>query len=201
MTDQLLAEGWRHFGEHFFRYNLGIFNDEIRRVYALRIDLSRFSFSKSQRRTLNRNNDLETVFRPAAITAETIALFELHKHRFSFGVPESIFDFMSAEPAMTPNETLECAVLDGGRLVATSFFDVGSNAVSSIYGMFDPSEVRRRLGILTMLREIEFALEHRKKYYYHGYIYEGNSFYDYKRRFRGLEVYDWQGSWVEYTED
>ena len=199
-TDQLLAGGWRHFGEHYFRYNLGFYDSEIRRVFALRIDLSTFSFSKSQRRTLKRNEDLETVFRPARVSDETHDLFERHKQRFQHAVPESIYDFVSPEPASVPCEGLECAVYDGARLMAVSFFDVGKIAVSSIYGMFDPEETNRRLGIFTILREIEFALESGKKYYYHGYIYDGNSFYDYKKRFRALEIYDWNGSWLKFRD-
>ncbi len=200
-SDRLLALGWRHFGEHFFRYNLAIHEDEIRRVFALRIDLASFRFSKSQRRTLNRNADLSTSIRPAEVDDATHSLFERHKLRFTHSVPGSIFDFISTEPATCPIETLECAVSNGPELVAKSYFDIGETSVSSIYAMFDPGEARRRLGILTMLKEIEFALEHRKKYYYHGYIYEGRSFYDYKKRFAGLEVFDWYGSWLSVEPD
>ena len=63
-----------------------------------------------------------------------------------------------------------------------------------------PEETQRSLGILTMLLEIDFALRSGKKFYYHGYAYEGNSFYDYKKRFSGLERYDWRGNWKSYTE-
>ncbi len=198
-TDQLLARGWRHFGEHFFRYNLGYYGSEIRRVFPLRVDLSELSFSKSQRRILNRNEGLETQFRPARISDETHELFHRHKRRFNQGVPESIYDFLSADPSTIPCEALECAIYDGNRLMAVSFFDVGFESISSIYGMFEPDETSRSLGILTMLRELQFALAAGKKYYYHGYIYDGNSFYDYKKRFRGLEIYDWNGNWRKYS--
>jgi arginine-tRNA-protein transferase len=199
-ADQLLAQGWRHFGEHFFRYNLGYYEEEIRRVYALRVDLSEFKFSKSQRRTLNRNADLESRIALAEISKATHELFERHKKRFTHGVPESIYDFLSPAPATVPSETYECAIVNGERVLATSYFDVGLESVSSIYAMFEPEETRRSLGILTMLREIGFALENGKKYYYHGYIYEGESFYDYKKRLSGLEIYDWQGSWLKFED-
>ena len=48
--DTLLADAWRHFGLHFFRYNFGVYEDEIRRVMPLRIRLADFTFSKNQRR-------------------------------------------------------------------------------------------------------------------------------------------------------
>jgi len=156
--DLLLADGWRHFGAHFFRYNLGVYQSEIRRVLPLRIRLAEFKLSKSQRRVLRRNNDLETAVRPITLAPETIALFDRHKRRFRSGVPASIYDFLSNEPATLPCEAFEVNVRRDGELLAASFFDVGECSVSSIYGIFEPTETARGLGILTMLKEIEFAL-------------------------------------------
>jgi arginine-tRNA-protein transferase len=200
-TDMLLAQGWRHFGEHFYRYSIGFYGNDIRTIYALRINLSRFKFSKSQRRIFRRNEDLKTIIRPIEITDEKLDLFERHKVRFSQGIPESIYDFLSPTPATVPCDGREVSVYDGERLVAAAFFDVGRLSVSSIYAMFDPVESHRSLGVLTMLLEIQFAIETGRPYYYHGYAYEGNSFYDYKKRFRCLEVFDWQGEWVDFVDD
>ena len=49
-----------------------------------------------------------------------------------------------------------------------------------------------------MLKEIEFAREKRQNFYYHGYAYEGESFYDYKKRLSGLEAFDWKERWEPY---
>ena len=201
-TDSLLAEGWRHFGEHFYRYNLGYYKYDIRTVYALRVNLDKFSFSKNQRRVLKRNLDLRTVIRPIEVTGEKEALFERHKKRFEYGIPDSLYDFLSYEPATVPCEGLEVCAYRDKELLAAAFFDVGKESISSVYAMFDPAEsLQRSLGILTMLLEIRYAFETGKKFYYHGYAYEGNSFYDYKKRFRGLESYDWVGSWADFRED
>ncbi|HEX8250080.1 MAG TPA: hypothetical protein VF599_18040 [Pyrinomonadaceae bacterium] len=198
--DALWREGWRHFGAHFFRYNLGFYEYEIRRVVPLRIRLADFKFSKSQRRVFNKNRDLETVIRPVRIEAEKEKLFERHKRRFKSGVPDSIYDFLSGEPAAVPCEALEACVYEQGNLLAASFFDVGKESISGIYAMFEPSAEKRSLGILTMLLEIRWALENGKKFYYSGYAYEGNSFYDYKKRFSALESYDWRGNWQNFAE-
>ena len=199
--DELLAHGWRHFGTQFFRYSLGVYEFDIRRVIPLRIRLDRFSPSKSQRRILNRNRDVSVEIRPTNITDEAMHLFHCHKRRFNFGVPDSIYDFLSAEPASVPCEGREVAVSLDGRLVAVSYFDVGEHSVSAIYGMFDPEFPRRSLGIFTMLKEIEYARSRGKDLYYQGYAYEGNSFYDYKKRFRGTESFDWNGNWFAAGED
>jgi len=197
--DILLADAWRHFGTHFFRYNLAVYRGEIRRVIPLRVRLSDFRLSKSQRRILRKNDDLHTEIRPIAITLESEALFHEHKQRFDHGVPGSIYDFLSHEPATVPSDGRELAVYCEYKLVAVSYFDVGEISVSSIYAVFAPDESARSLGIFTMLKEIEYAIETGRTLYYQGYAYEGESFYDYKKRFSALEQFDWKGEWTPLT--
>lgn len=197
--DLLLADAWRHFGTQFFRYSIGVYESDIRRVIPLRIRLENFSLSKSQRRVVRQNWDVHVLIRPIEITDEAIALFERHKQRFKSGVPDSIYDFLSGNPSRVPCEALEIVVQLDGRLIASSYFDVGERSVSAIYGMFDPDLKGRSLGIFTMLKVIAFAIEHGKEFYYQGYSYEGRSFYDYKKRFRGTEAFDWNGNWAPFV--
>ena len=196
--DALLADGWRHFGENFFRYNVGLHEYELRRVLPLRIRLKNFILSSSQRRTIKRNQDLQTVIRSIEITPEKETLFKKHKQRFKHSVPDSIYDFLSNAPADTPCEALEVCLYNQKKLLAASFFDVGRAATSGVYAMFDTEENRRSLGIYTMLLVIDFSLKNSKAFYYPGYAYEGNSFYDYKKRFSALETFDWNGSWKRF---
>ena len=198
--DLLLKDGWRHFGTYFFRYNLGVYEGGIRRVMPLRIRLSDFCLSKSQRRVLRRNADLDVSIGPFCVTPETHDLFERHKRRFRSGVPNSIYDFIARDAESSPTELFEITVRDNGSLVAASFFDLAEQSVSAIYGCFDPDETARSLGIFTMLKVIEYAANHGFEFYYHGYAYEGSSFYDYKKGFSGLEQFDWQGNWKTMTE-
>ncbi len=194
--DLLLADGWRHFGMHFFRYNLGIYEDEIRRVLPLRIRLADLKLSKSQRRVLRKNSGLDVKIRPIEITDETHDLFERHKQRFKSGVPNTLYDFLSLDSANAPTRGLEVNVRREGKLLAASFFDIGKTSLSSIYAIFNPDETSRSLGIFTMLKEIEYAVENGKIFFYHGYAYEGESFYDYKKRFFALEHFGWKGEWL-----
>ena len=196
--DTLLEHGWRHFGTHFFRYSYGFYELDVRRVIPLRIRLSNFSLTRSQRRTLNRNADLKIVIRPIEITAESKFLFDRHKLRFKSGVPDSIYDFLSHCPDTEPCLARELAVYGDDKLMAISYFDLGKRSTSGIYAMFDPDESARRLGIFTMLKEIEYSADSGKEYYYQGYAYEGESFYDYKKHFRGTEAFDWMGNWLPF---
>ena len=199
--DALLANGWRHFGERFFRYNINFYENELRRVLPLRVRLADFNISKSQRRVLKRNQNLQTSIRPIEITPEKEDLFERHKRRFNHAIPDSLYDFLSFEPAEVPCKALEVVVYKGEHLLAASFFDVGEKAVSAVYAMFEPTEFSRSLGIFTMLLTIDFASKSGKTFYYPGYAYEGNSFYDYKKRFSALETFDWKDRWIEMSEN
>jgi arginyl-tRNA--protein-N-Asp/Glu arginylyltransferase len=198
--DTLLANGWRHFGERFQRYSLNYYRDEIRRVVPLRVDLEQFRLSKSQRRTLNKNSDLRMEVRPIDITEHTLHMFRMHRYRFTHDRPPSIYTFLSEDPARVPTDGMELRLYKYEEPLAISFFDLSTNGLSSVYGMFFPAYEHRRLGILTMLKEIEYARSVGKRYYYSGYAYEGESFYDYKKRFSGLEAFDWKGHWIPFNK-
>ncbi|MEZ5305992.1 MAG: hypothetical protein R2684_02480 [Pyrinomonadaceae bacterium] len=194
--DYLLANGWRHFGRQFFRYNVGYYKEELRVVLPLRIRLSDFRPSQSQRRVLRKNRDVELEIGKPIFDDQKHRLFELHKDRFDHGVPQSIYTFLDPRAGEIPCETLEFTVRIGGRLAAVSYLDIGDKAVSAVYAMFDPEFSQRSLGIYTMLAEISFASEIGKRFYYQGYAYEGSSFYDYKKGFDATEVFDWHGNWL-----
>lgn len=199
--DALWAAGWRHFGHEFFRYNFGIHAGRVMRVLPLRIDLKRFTFSKSQRRNLRRNSGLELTIGPLGVTDESISLFERHRIRFSEGRPEMLDDFVPASNAESPSETLQLSVREGGRLVAESYFDLGERSASSVFAMFDPAITAAGLGIFTLLKEIEHSLDLGLEHFYLGYAYDGESFYDYKKRFRATEYFDWKGNWREFQNE
>lgn len=199
--DALWAAGWRHFGHEFFRYNFGIHAGSVMRVLPLRIDLKRFTFSKSQRRNLRRNFGLELTIGPLGVTDESISLFERHRIRFSEGRPEMLDDFVPASNAESPCETLQLSVRETGRLVAESYFDLGERSASSVFAMFDPAITAAGLGIYTLLKEIEHSLDLGLDHFYLGYAYDGESFYDYKKRFRATEYFDWKGNWREFQNE
>jgi arginine-tRNA-protein transferase len=193
--DILWAHGWRHFGTYFYRYWINLTEEGIRHVLPLRIRLSDFTLSESQRRIRRRNQDLRVVIQPTVIDTATLVLFERHKQRFTRNIPDSIYSFLSHEPASVPCRNEEIAVYDGERLVAKSFLDLGNQATSSVYGIFDPEYAKRSLGIFTMLLEIAYSQSRGDTFYYPGYAYHEPSHYDYKKRFTALEWFDWQGHW------
>lgn len=51
-----------------------------------------------------------------------------------------------------------------------------------------------------MLAELEFARAQGYKYYYSGYATVEPSCYDYKKEFRALQYYNWEGRWLSIDE-
>jgi arginine-tRNA-protein transferase len=197
--DELWAEGWRHFGPVFFRYRRWQYKGRDYAVTPLRIDLTRFTPSRSQRRVVARNRDLRVEVCPTELDAETERMFEHHRLRFHEQVPDSLDNFLSYKPSTVPcrNETVR--VYSGARLVAAHFLDIGEDSTSAVYAMFDPLESRRSLGIYTMLLAIEHTRRTGRRYYYPGYATREPSPYDYKKNFAGLEQFDWRGRWLTPT--
>ncbi len=201
--DALWAGGWRHFGPEFFRYSVsfqGELGEHWDTVLPLRVDLSRFAPTKSQRRVLRKNADVRVSVAPARLSAEARAMFHRHKARFSDNVPEDLEQFLGPEPASVPGRCVEFRCHLGNDLVALSWLDVGATAVSSVYAIFEPAQARRGLGIFTLLVELLWARERGMRHAYPGYATLGPGHYDYKKRFTGLEGYDWErGVWTHFA--
>ena len=190
MMDRFWSLGWRHFGTDFFRYSISFGEQGQQTIQPLRINLGRFIASKSQRRVLRRNADTEVRFVAASLHPEVCAMFQHHKQRFTSNVPEHLRDFLGAHPGQVTPCT-ECQVWLDGALVAASFFETTATSTSSVYGLFDPTHAARSLGIFTMLKEMEHALQQGRQFYYSGYATREPSHYDYKKSFVGLEIFDW----------
>ena len=192
--DALWAAGWRHFGPIFYRYRQCVTPDGLRNVQPLRLDTSRFEPSKSQRRVLRKNEDLQIRVRTASLLEDRQRLFDLHKQRFAENLPNSLEDFLGPAPHAGPCQTLELGAFLGERLLAASYIDIGATGVSSIYAFFDPEESWRSLGTATIIWEIVLARQTGRRWHYPGYSYIEPSGYDYKKRFGPMESYDWN-SW------
>ena len=129
--DFLWAEGWRHFGIYFFRYQTSFHGDKKFSVMPLRIDLGRFSLTRSQKRVLAKNRDVRIIIRPAAVDPVKHELFNKHRVRFKDNIPTSLEDIVSPLPATVPCPSRELCVYLGERLVGATYLDLGQDATSA----------------------------------------------------------------------
>lgn len=197
--DHYMAEGWRLLGHSIVRHNFSVCRGKMCRTLPLRIRLDGFQFSKSQRRILRRAEELDITYGPITITAVKTQLFSQHAlARFEERRPESIASFLHHNAHLEPVTGMEfSACTRDGIPLACSFIHIGETVVSGTYCFFNPDVRRHSLGTLTMLLEIAKAQELGKKYYYHGYVYDVPSQFDYKLNFNNLEALDWKtGEWL-----
>lgn len=199
MFDLFMAEGWRLLGPSIVRHNFSVCRGKMCRTIPLRIDLEGFRLSKSQRKLLHRAQELSVEYGPIQLTAAKTQLFTRHAlARFAERRPESIASFLNHNSYREPVPGMEFALNTAeGELLACSFIHIGESVVSGTYCFYEPDERRYSLGTLTMLLELEKARELGKRYYYHGYIYDVPSQFDYKLNFHNLEALDWStGNWA-----
>lgn len=194
LFEVMLANGWRRSSYFFYRYDKewSECNFKNFHVLPLRVFMNDFKMTKRQRKIWAKNRDMKINLYLGNASEAHHALFELHKKRFSHNIPDSVFDFISEEHAEKPTKGGILDVFDGDKLIASSFIDITTHSVSSIYAMFHPDYDNRSLGIYTMLLEMIITLQLKKQFYYPGFAHSENSFYDYKKRFHGLEYFEWQ---------
>ncbi len=193
--DQFCADGWTYWSDLLFRRNYWEWRGQPCRVILLRINLKNFTFSKSQRKSLRRNDDLTVLRRGIRIENKHEELFKLHSERFTHNKPMSIYGFFSMYSSIMPCYGIMFEVYKGPNLIATSFFHLGRRSMAGNYCIYDPNEISRGLGTFTMLKEIEFAITTGRDYYYPGFVYDLPSEFDYKLNFNNLEYFDWWGNW------
>ena len=193
--DRFCEDGWCYWADLIFRRNYWEWRGQPCRVILLRIRLKDFTFSKSQRKCLRRNEDLHIARRAIQITPAHEELFERHAQRFAHNRPMSIYGFFSFFSSIMPCFGVQFDVYKYKKLLATSFFHMGRSSMAGNYCIHEPSEAQRSLGTFTMLKEIEFAIQTGREFYYPGFVYDLPSEFDYKLNFNNLEYFDWWGNW------
>ena len=136
---ELLRRGWRRFGNYVFRPQCRACS----KCRPLRVDVNRFRPSKSQRRTLKRNQHVDISFGPPGVSDERIELFNRYhsdmterrgwsEHQTSS--PEYADGFLGSSFEFAG----EFLYRDAGRLVGVSLVDISNCGLSSMYFYHDP---------------------------------------------------------------
>ncbi len=184
--DWLLARGWRKFGNFFFRPAC----QGCRDCHPLRLRVTDFQPSKSQRRVLRKGAHIRFELGPLRYRPEYFDLYARHS-QVRLRQPADLEDFL------VHLHTPSCPTLLGhyyleDKLVGLSYLDIGETSLSSVYFVFDPDVANLSLGILSILREISLAHRLGRGYYYLGFAVPGCSRMAYKERFRPFQTYCWE---------
>ena len=200
--DEYLARGWFRMGQMIFTCRFLCFDGKLYTAVWTRLELKDYTFRKSVRKVLNRNNKrFKIVVRRARFDKEKSDLYMIHRQRFGGFVSTSLRKSLFGDADYNIYDTWETCVYDGDRLAAASFFDLGDDSIASIMGLFHPDYSKHSLGFYTMLLEIDFGLRTGAKYYYPGYVVPHYKKFDYKLRIGNTDYYDPDSNqWLPYSE-
>jgi leucyl-tRNA---protein transferase len=165
--------------------------------YNLQASYNPFTFSKSQRKLLLRNENLKFEWAVAVNSDAKQALFE-RWYIARFGHSESLSIWFRED---LPIRSYDLLVYKQDKLIACSNFDITEKAQYSNIAFYDPEESHLNLGTWTMLKELELGLKNNKAAHYPGYAYLEPSRFDYKKKFSNVEFFDWySASWRRLSD-
>ncbi|MCY4152138.1 MAG: arginyltransferase [Aestuariivita sp.] len=164
---------------------------------SLRIRVNDFVPSKSQKRTLRRNEHLSARVVSPIATAEHYQLFReyiLVRHSDGSMADMTENDFIEWLED-TPAQTFLTEFRDAGELIAVSMTDVLQDGLSMVYSFFSPTHSRMSLGLFMILNQVRYTSSLGLSHLYLGYWVPNSAKMAYKCRFSGLEIYlgnQWQ---------
>lgn len=196
MYERLLARGFRRSGRTVYRPRCRSCSE----CRSVRVPVSRFVPSRSQRRVQRRNEDVRVEIVQPEATDKKFALFcrylDFQHDNTMTRTEEAFQDFLFDSPM----QTCEFDYFLGDRLVGVSLADRWSRGLSSVYMFFEPDVARRSLGTFSVLYEIEFCRRERLPFYYLGYYVAQSETMAYKSDFRPNEILVAENRWLGFRE-
>ena len=192
---QLTDMGFRRSGEHIYRP----WCEGCGECKSVRVPVAGFNVSKSQKRVLTRNKDLQVSFELPSCADEIYNLYAnyiIQRHSDGDMYPPSLeqFENFLCQAPPTSKTRFVCFRLEQ-KLLAVAVVDLLPKGVSAIYTFFDPAYKIRSLGRLAVLWQIRWAQSQAMDFVYLGYWIKDCQKMAYKAEYQPLQVFEdliWQ---------
>lgn len=194
--ESALERGYRRCGDIYYQQDCPACDQCVN----YRVRVADFQPTRSQRRVLKRNADVEVqVLSPAPSSEkeEVYLRYQYSQHylqqpsderrRFD---PQSALETMYFQMYTNPRSSLELELRLGGQLLGFGILDVAIETVSAVYFVFDPNFRSRSIGTLAILREIEWCAANDFAWFQLGFHISGHPKMEYKARFGPGEYLD-----------
>jgi arginine-tRNA-protein transferase len=193
LYEPALGMGFRRSGRHVYRPNCG----QCQACTPARIPVEDFTPSRSQRRCLAGNADLQINVRPAGRDAESFALYRSYvgARHAGGGMDDPSHQDFDTFLACRWSPTIFLEIRLDDELLAVAVTDVLADSLSAVYTFFAPEYAARSLGTFAILSQIEYARHQGLAYVYLGFWLEGHPKMQYKQSYRPLELLigrEWQ---------
>ena len=181
--------GWRRFGKNFvYPVCFGC-----TACKSMRIEIANYKYSKSQRKTINRNEETKITIQTPRITPEHLKLYnKYHAYKAKLDgwkhqdVSRQEYYENFVDGAHDFGKELLYFIDD--KLVAVDLVDILDDGVSSVYCYYDPDYPRNSLGTYSLLYQIKLAENLGLDWVYLGYWVEGCKAFEYKENFQPMEI-------------
>lgn len=192
LYQQLSWLGFRRSGEHIYRPHC----QHCQACISCRVVCQQFHLSRSNKRTLKRNQDLSVAKIDDPCAAQVYALYEKY------------INIRHADGDMFPanQEQYESFIVSNlgfshyygfyeqEKLIAVAVVDQLQDGWSAIYSFFDPFESQRSLGRYLILWQIQQCQQQKLPYLYLGYWVKNCDKMHYKINYRPIELHI-NGQW------
>ena len=197
-TYTLLAElGFRRSGDHLYRPHC----PQCKACIPVRIPVSQFVPSRSQKRVLKRNQDVHVRWCEPQFNDEHFALYRRYmqsRHPGSSMDDDDPGHYLRLFQTRW-GESRIAEFRSGSQLLAIAITDWLVNGLSAVYTFFDPDEAVRSLGTLAILQQIQTASDSDLPYVYLGYWIKQCEKMAYKDTFRPFDYFDGH-RWRRFAE-
>lgn len=189
LYSQLSDAGFRRSGAHIYRPHC----QQCQACVPVRLPVADFTPSRSQRRCIKRNRDVQVSEVSSISTDEHYNLYRRYieqRHDDGDMYPpsrEQYEEFLSAQWGVT--RYLELRLEHNAELIAVAVCDRLDRGLSAIYTFFEPDQAGRSLGVLAVLVQIQRAQELGLPYVYLGYWIRQCQKMSYKTSYRPIEMY------------
>lgn len=178
----LIRAGFRRSGQFTYRPHC----ETCHACVPVRVDVTHFAPSRTQRRCLTRNRHLTARFLPLDFHE---AHYTLYRHYLASRHAGGGMDRDSSEQytqfMLSSNvDSMLVEFRDGDEPVMVSVIDQVDDGLSAVYTFFDPARGAQSLGVYGVLWQIELAQRLGLPYVYLGYWIEQSPKMAYKARFR-----------------
>ncbi|MFZ5618481.1 MAG: arginyltransferase [Pseudomonadota bacterium] len=180
--------------------------DGCRACTPVRIVVGEFETTRSRKRTLSRNCDLERRIRGPRATSEQFSVLRAYldaRHHDGGMAEMTVLDYAS----MVEETAVDTIVIEywrrdegGETLLAAALTDRLADGLSMVYSFFEPEESARSLGSYMILDHVALAREFGLPYVYLGYWVDGSDKMDYKKAYQPLERLT-AGGWTRMASD
>ncbi|MCL4129300.1 UNVERIFIED_CONTAM: hypothetical protein GTU68_022589 [Idotea baltica] len=163
---------------------------------SVRVDASRFTPSRNDRRALSKNSSIVRTPVEATATREQYRLLKSYvkSRHMNGGMSDMSYRDFATMVGGSPVQSLMFEYRDGegddAPLIGVSITDVLRDGFSMVYTFFNPDLGARGLGHYMILDHIQHAQDLGLPHVYLGYWIKGSAKMDYKRRYSPLEVLD-----------